>query len=287
MFKVQAELYSGNMIDSKNTDYERIERVIKHLDEHHLAQPSLKDLAHVAGLSESHFQRVFSRWTGTTPKSFVQFLTAQHAKDLLRKSKDILSVSLDSGLSGTSRLHDLMVSLEAVTPGEYKSKGAGVDICYGIHMSPFGLCLIGHTDRGICHLSFIDSNQEEAIAGLREKWENASFSINRAQTAKTVERIFTRSGRHPLSVLVRGTPFQVKVWEALLRIPEGAVISYEGLAKGVGSPRAARAVGSAVGQNAIAYLIPCHRVIRETGAFGNYRWGEFRKKALLTWEAVQ
>ncbi|PIT98957.1 MAG: 6-O-methylguanine DNA methyltransferase [Bdellovibrionales bacterium CG10_big_fil_rev_8_21_14_0_10_45_34] len=269
------------------TDYERIEKVIRFLDSNYKAQPSLHELSNVAGLSEFHFQRLFCRWTGATPKSFVQYLTARHAKQLLSESRDILSTSLDSGLSGPSRLHDLIVSIEAVTPGEFKAKGSGVEIRYGFHETPFGKCLLGVTKRGVCHLTFVDLGLADAVSQMKESWPNASFKSAKAETAKVIRQMFKKSSAGKLSLFVRGTPFQIKVWEALLRIPEGSVVSYSHLAKLAGAKGASRAVGSAVGQNAISYLIPCHRVIRETGAFGEYRWGTNRKRAVLIWEQVR
>lgn len=266
------------------TDYERIEKVIKWLEQNYILQPTLKELSENAGVSEFHFQRLFSRWTGTTPKSFVQFLTAKHAKQLLNKSKDLLNVSLETGLSGPGRLHDLLISMEAMSPGEFKSKGEGVEIYYGIHKVPFGKCLIGITKRGICHLVFIVTNDEEAISGMKSRWLNATFKFSMKETAKVVKSIFEESGQRKIKLLVQGSNFQIKVWEALLNVPEGSVISYKRLAKLAGFPRASRAVGTAIGQNSIAYLIPCHRVIRETGVFGQYRWGTSRKRALLVWE---
>lgn len=268
-------------------DYDRIAKVIKWLDDHYTSQPTLGELARVAGLSEFHFQRLFSRWTGTTPKSFVQFLTAKHAKRLLLQSKDVLSASLEAGLSGPGRLHDLMISMEAVTPGELKAKGAGIEIIYGVHRTPFGKCLIGLTKRGICHLVFCDQDSQAAIAELKESWEHATFKASKTETAKTVKAIFSGERRSKLKLLVRGSNFQMKVWEALLQVPEGMVISYDTLAKLAGFPAAARAVGTAIGHNSIAFLIPCHRVIRETGVVGQYRWGGVRKRALLTWESAR
>jgi AraC family transcriptional regulator of adaptative response/methylated-DNA-[protein]-cysteine methyltransferase len=269
------------------SDYERVEKVLRHLQSGYLAQPSLKDLARVAGLSESHFQRLFTRWTGTTPKSFVQYLTAARAKQLLLESRDLLSTSLDAGLSGPGRLHDLMISVEAMTPGEIKAQGEGVEIKTGVHETPFGLCLIGITKRGVCHLAFFDSSEASALHELKTAWPKATIKSAKAETAKTVKRIFAQSGKRNISLLVRGTPFQIKVWEALLRIPEGALVSYSHLAESVGSAGASRAVGSAVGRNAIAFLIPCHRVIRETGVIGDYRWGSARKRAVLAWEQAR
>lgn len=268
-------------------DYIRIAKVIQFLDENFKEQPSLKELARVAGLSEFHFQRLFSRWTGTTPKSYLQFLTAKRAKELLLESKDLLSVSFETGLSGPGRLHDLMISLEAMTPGEFKARGAGIEIRYGVGATPFGDCLIGVTKRGICHLAFFDSEQESALADMKRLWPNALFKPAKTETARVLKRVFGGAGKGSVSLLVRGTPFQIKVWEALLRVPEGTVISYDRLARLAGVPGASRAVGTAVGKNSIAYLIPCHRVIRETGVLGQYRWGAIRKKAVLNWETLR
>ncbi len=268
------------------TDYERIERIIRYLDTHHREQPTLKDLARVAGLSEFHFHRLFARWAGTTPKNFLKALTAEHAKQLLLESKDLLAVSLDTGLSGPSRLHDLMIAVEGVTPGEFKTGGRGVDIRYGIHATPFGQCLIATTGRGVCHLSFVEApDVHESLADLRGRWPQATIGRSQRGTASIVAEMFYKNGTPaPVSLLLVGTPFQLKVWKALLAIPGGNLVSYSTVASAVGHPGAARAVGSAVGKNPIAVLIPCHRVIRETGVVGDYHWGTTRKKALVAWE---
>jgi AraC family transcriptional regulator of adaptative response/methylated-DNA-[protein]-cysteine methyltransferase len=268
------------------TDYERIEQIIRYLDTCYREQPTLKELARVAGLSEFHFHRLFARWAGTTPKNFLKALTAEHAKQLLLESKDLLAVSLDAGLSGPSRLHDLMIAVEGMTPGEFKTGGKGVDIWYGIHPTPFGQCLIATTVRGVCHLSFVETASAQAsVAELRDRWPKVAIKRSQGDTAPIIAGIFTKSGtRTPSSVFLAGTPFQLKVWKALLAIPEGQLVSYSTLATTIGHPGAARAVGSAVGKNPIAVLIPCHRVIRETGAIGDYHWGTIRKKALLAWE---
>ena len=270
--------------DGKMTDYERIEKVIRYLDCRYLEQPSLSVLAKVSGLSVFHFHRLFTRWAGTTPKSFLKFLTAKHAKELLLSSRDLLSASLESGLSGPSRLHDLIVGVDAMTPGEMKSQAEGIEIAYGTHPTPFGNCLIGITSRGICYLSFT-TNKSHAVAELRELWPKARFKSDQKKTRPVIQTIFGSSGKRKLSVVLRGTPFQLKVWEALLRIHPGAVLSYTDVADAIGNPGAARAVGTAVASNQVAYLIPCHRVIRETGILGEYRWGQMRKQAILGWEA--
>jgi AraC family transcriptional regulator, regulatory protein of adaptative response / methylated-DNA-[protein]-cysteine methyltransferase len=267
------------------TDYERIEKTIRYLARHFRDQPSLATLAKEAGLSESHFHRLFTRWAGTTPKSFLKALTAAHAMELLRASRDVLSASFEAGLSGPGRLHDLLVSVEAVTPGELRSSGAGIEIAYGVHATPFGECLLGLTSRGVCHLAFLgEEGSARAVEELRAKWPNASLVERPRATAPVMRKIFAARGRRRLSVLMKGSAFQLKVWQALLRIPPGHVGSYGTLARAVGARGAARAVGSAVGSNSIAFLIPCHRVIRETGDFGQYRWTPERKQALLAWE---
>jgi AraC family transcriptional regulator of adaptative response/methylated-DNA-[protein]-cysteine methyltransferase len=268
-------------------DYERIEKVIRHLKEHYVEQPDLRTLAGIAQVSEFHFHRLFSRWAGVTPKSFVKFLTAQHAKALLRESQSVLDVALDSGLSGPGRLHDLLVSVDAVSPGEFKNYGAGMEIRYGFHPTPFGTCLIGATARGICHLSFLNDSSISGTAILRElksDWPKAMLRHHPKSTRVLASKIFDRGRSEKIPVLLVGTPFRLKVWEALLKIPLGRVLSYQDIARSIGNSRACRAVGSAVGANPVAYLIPCHRVIHETGIVGNYRWGPARKLAMLAWE---
>lgn len=271
------------------TSYERIEKVIRYIEKHRLEQPRLPALAKVAGLSEFHFHRLFSRWAGTTPKSFLKFITNEHAKHLLRSSRDLLTVSFDAGLSGPGRLHDLLVSVEGVTPGQYKAKGLGLEIQYGFHQTPFGLALVGTTARGICHLAFLDSrtSRQIAVRELRTKWPKAKLRENHGTTAPIIARIFGRTRKESLPVVLSGTPFQLKVWEALLRIPSGGASTYGQVAAAIGQPRASRAVGSAVGSNSIAYLIPCHRVIRGAGILGDYRWGAARKRAILAWESAR
>lgn len=272
-------------------DYERVEQAIRYLLENHLDQPRLDDVAAAAGLSPHHLQRVFKRWAGVSPKRFLQFLTVEHAKRLLEESQSVLDAAFETGLSSPGRLHDHFVALEAVTPGEYKERGHGLSIRHGVHPSPFGAAFLAVTDRGICALSFLGGRDEEAgdrLADLRRQWPEATFSTRRAETRALAERVFAAGpgDAEPIRLLVQGTNFQVQVWKALLRIPPGAVTSYERVARAVGRPRAFRAVGAAVGQNPVSYLIPCHRVIRSMGLVGNYRWGEERKHALLAWEAA-
>jgi AraC family transcriptional regulator of adaptative response/methylated-DNA-[protein]-cysteine methyltransferase len=247
-------------------------------------------LARGAGLSEFHFQRLFRRWAGISPKRFVQYLTAGHAVRMLRESRTNLEVAYDSGLSGGGRLHDLLVNFHAVTPGELKRAGAGLTIHYGFHPSPFGECLIAVTARGVCHLGFVSpEDRRTAFAELTAEWPQALFEEAPRVTASLTRRLFERINGHApgIDLHVRGTNFQIKVWEALLRIPPGGVVSYVDLARHIHAPRAVRAVANAVAHNPVAWLIPCHRVIRKSGALGGYRWGETRKKALLAWEAAQ
>jgi AraC family transcriptional regulator of adaptative response/methylated-DNA-[protein]-cysteine methyltransferase len=270
-------------------DYERIERAIQYIETHFARQPELKEIADHAGLSEFHFQRLFSRWVGISPKRFLQFLTKEYVKGLLSRPTSLLDAAFDAGLSGPGRLHDLFVSCEAVTPGEFKAGGRGVAIAYGWHPSPFGECLIARTDRGICWLSFArNGNRQAAIAEFSAAWRNARIVEDGDRTRPLIARIYdpalwNRSS--PLPVLVKGTNFQIKVWEALLKIPVGTVVTYEDIALYIGFPKAVRAVGNAVGKNPVSFVIPCHRVVRKTAEFGNYGGGPERKKAMLGWEA--
>ena len=268
-------------------DYLRIEQAIHYLENHYREQPSLEEVAANIGLSEFHFQRLFTRWAGVSPKRFLQFLTKEGAKDLLSRSENLLDTTHQVGLSSLGRLHDLFVTTEAVTPGEYKTRGEGVTIRYGIHLTPFGKCLIGLTERGICHLGFVEGSEGQAIDIFATEWKEARMIEDYRSTAVLVEPIFDlryNTRIKPLNLHLRGTNFQLKVWEALLQIPAGSVTTYEGVARRIGQPSASRAVGSAVGHNPIAVLIPCHRVIRKVGEFGNYRYGAHRKKALLAME---
>lgn len=265
------------------TTYERIEKVIRYIESHGTEQPRLAVLARVAALSESRFHRLFHRWAGTTPKAFLKFVTAGRAKELLRESVDLLGASLELGLSGPGRLHDLFVTLEAVTPGEFKSGGRGLEMRWGFHETPFGAALVATTPRGVCHLAFVDGGPKAALASLKKRWPKALIKEDRAGTRAVLAKVFRGRGRVP--VTLAGTPFQTKVWEALLRIPPGRAASYAQVAAAVGRPQATRAVGTAVGENHVAFLIPCHRVLRSTGALGGYRWGMGRKRAMLAWEA--
>jgi AraC family transcriptional regulator of adaptative response/methylated-DNA-[protein]-cysteine methyltransferase len=272
-------------------DYERIARVIRYLDEHHAEQPDLTVLAEGAGLSPFHFHRLFSAWAGVTPKDFLQCLTFARVKESLQAGKSILDSALDAGLSGPGRAHDLCVNLEAASPGEMKSGGAGWTLLAGFAETPFGTCLIAESPRGICHLAFIEPETREAAwEELHGNWPKARLRRNDSGAEKIAGQIFARSpqrSRHPLRAFVQGTPFQLRVWRALLQIPAGQITTYGRLAEAVGNPKASRAVGAAVGANSLAFLIPCHRVIRETGLIGEYRWGQVRKRALVAWEGMR
>lgn len=273
------------------SDYARIEQAILYLDAHAREQPSLDDVAAHVGLSPFHFQRLFTRWAGISPKRFIQVHTLSSARRLLAERRSVLDTSFAVGLSGGGRLHELFVTLTAMTPGEFKLGGEGLTVHHGVHVTPFGECLIAVCERGICGLHFLTGASEaEALAELKGQWPKATFVKSERETAPWVERIFPEappSERTPLSVLVKGTPFQVQVWQALLRVAPGEVATYEDLARAIGKPKAVRAVGTAVGGNSVALLIPCHRVLRKTGVFGDYRWGPARKQVMLAWESLR
>jgi AraC family transcriptional regulator, regulatory protein of adaptative response / methylated-DNA-[protein]-cysteine methyltransferase len=273
----------------ESMDYRRIEKALEYLGEHAEDQPRLAEVARHVGLSPFHLQRLFRTWAGISPKRFVQYLTLERAKSLLRGSETVLGAAYDSGLSGPGRLHDLFVSVEAVTPGEYRAEGHGLALRYGFHPTPFGEALLATTERGICSLAFsTEGGRRAALESLEAEWPRASMRLDPGSTRPLAERVFARrrSGP-PLPLLLKGTNLQVQVWRALLRIPEGSVVSYSDVARFLGRPRAVRAVASAVARNPVAYLIPCHRVIRRVGGFGEYRWGELRKTAILGWEAAR
>jgi AraC family transcriptional regulator of adaptative response/methylated-DNA-[protein]-cysteine methyltransferase len=276
-----------NDLTQLSEDYARIAQAIRYIEANSQRQPDLNELAAHVGLSEYHFQRLFTRWAGISPKRFLQFLTRENAKALLARSSSLLDATYASGLSSPGRLYDLFVQTEAVTPGEYKTSGAGMEIYYGFHSTPFCECLLALTGRGICFLAFVESDRIAALEELHHSWVNAKLNESPARTAPVVERIFSPAPGIPLSLHLRGTNFQVKVWEALLRLAPGQVTSYQTLADQVGSSNAARAVGNAIAHNPVAYLIPCHRVLQKTGHFGNYRYGPTRKKAMLGWEMAR
>jgi len=287
-------------------DYSRIEEALHYVAANYQDQPDLAAIADSVHLSEAHFQRLFKRWAGVSPKQFLQYLTLDHARQCLSNEMSVLETAFDSGLSAPARLNELFVRLEAITPAEFKQQGKGIEISYGFHHTPFGMCLIGVTDRGLSGLEFCataaqmaglkssadavtDKNKEQTLKAMADRLPAATYIPDQKRTAEYCDLIFATNGdktKHTLQLLVRGTPFQIKVWEALLRIPTGSRVSYKKLADAVGSTGASRAVGSAVGKNPVAILIPCHRVIREDGMLGGYHWGLERKLALLGAESV-
>lgn len=267
------------------SDYRVVEQAIAYLESHFADQPELSDVAAHVHLSESHFQRVFRRWAGISPKRFLQFLTAEHARRLLAGSASVLQASYAVGLSGGSRLHDLMINVHAATPGEIKSGGAGVEIGHGIHDSPFGSVFVATTPRGICALAFVPlDDPDQPLRELRRRWPGAVLREDEGAT-RDVARTAFGTGDNEISLFLKGTNFQIRVWEALLRVPSGRAVTYEDIAREIGAPTAMRAVGAAIGQNPVAYVIPCHRVLRKSGVFGEYHWGATRKKAILAWES--
>jgi AraC family transcriptional regulator of adaptative response/methylated-DNA-[protein]-cysteine methyltransferase len=273
------------------SDYSRVERAIRYLEAQAQNQPRLAEIAGHVGLSEFHFQRLFRRWTGVSPKDFLQCLTLNRAKRLLADSRSTLATSLELGLSGNSRLHDLFLSLEAMTPGEFQRGGEGLTIRWGVHATPFGEALFALAPRGLCGLSFLaESARAQAVAELRLRWPATDLVEDSLRTEPIAREVVGRMQgtlSQPLALVLKGSPFQIKVWSGLLAIPEGQVESYQDLARRIGSPQASRAVGTALAGNPIGYLIPCHRVIRATGAIGDYHWGPLRKQALLGVEAAR
>ena len=272
------------------SDYDRIAEAISFIAGRVTSQPTLQDIARHVHLSPFHFQRLFSRWAGVTPKRFLQVLTLERAKQLLSESKPLLEVSDALGLSSASRLYDHFVHLEAVTPGEYRLKGAGLRIEYAVHDTPFGKAFIARTSRGICNFSFLENGDIDAhVTDLHKTWPHALVYEDRQTTLAPIKALFggEKKSNRPLSLHVSGTNFQVSVWKALLQIPPAAVASYSQVATAIGHPRSARAVGLAVGANPVALLIPCHRVIQQSGKLGGYHWGETRKQAIHAWESAR
>ena len=269
-------------------EYRRIARAIRYLAEHYAEQPSLDEAASVAGLSAFHFQRTFSRYVGISPKSFVGHLTLEHASDQLKRGASVLDAALEAGLSGSSRLHDLSLKIQAMTPGEYSKGGAGLAIAYGFHDSPFGIALIMMTDKGVCGLAFGEEGEESAMLNdMRARWPKAEYRRGDAATAAIARRLFEHLDGKPLALHLMGTKWQVQVWRAVLAIPSGSVASYRAIAGHIGAPGAGRAVGAAVGRNPVAWLIPCHRVLGQDGKLTGYHWGVARKRAMLAVEAAR
>ena len=275
-----------------NIDYTRIEKAIFFIEQNLKNQPSIKMMADHVNLSEYHFERMFTKWAGTSPIRFQRFLTKEYAKNLLNKSANMVQTTIDLGLSSTSRLHDLFVTFEAMTPSEYKNQGKGLIINYGFHETPFGLASIFATEKGILEMAFIDYGSEiDELARLKAEFPLASFIDNDSFTSTLINEIFVENklskNKKPIHLLLRGTNFQIKVWEALLKLAKGQLACYEDIAFEIGKLTAQRAVGSAIGANHIGFIIPCHRVIQKVGTSGHYRWGSTRKRAMIGWEAAQ
>ncbi len=278
----------ADLADSPLADYERVRRIIAYISERWRDQPSLEDMAEHVGLSTTHVHHLFRRWCGLTPKAFLQAITLDNAKALLASSASVLDATYELGLSGPGRLHDLFVTHEAMTPGDYKTGGAGLVMRYGYHPSPFGEAILVATDRGLAGLGFVDPVRAAALDDMRRRWPKAAYIEDPAATEPLAQRIFDPSrwqAEQPLRVVMIGTDFEVRVWQTLLRIPLGRATTYSDIANRIGRPTACRAVGAAVGKNPISFVVPCHRVLGRSGALTGYHWGITRKQAILGWEA--
>jgi AraC family transcriptional regulator of adaptative response/methylated-DNA-[protein]-cysteine methyltransferase len=275
--------------DGPSADYERVRRIIAYLSQRWREQPSLEDIAAHVGLSTTHVHHLFRRWCGLTPKAFLQAITLDNAKALLASSASVLDATYELGLSGPGRLHDLFVTHEAMTPGDYKAGGAGLVMRYGFHPSPFGEAIVVATARGLAGLGFVDEgDRESALADMKRRWPRAEYREDAAATAPLARRIFNPAQwqpDQPLRVVLIGTDFEIRVWQTLLRIPLGRATTYSEIASRIGKPSACRAVGAAVGKNPISFVVPCHRVLGRSGALTGYHWGLTRKQAILGWEA--
>ncbi|MCA3262545.1 MAG: methylated-DNA--[protein]-cysteine S-methyltransferase [Telmatospirillum sp.] len=272
------------------SDYSRIEKALAYLAANVDEQPDLDRVAAEIGLSPFHFQRLFTRWVGVSPKKFLQYLSLGRAKECLAQAGSVLDASFAAGLSGPGRLHDLFVAHEAVTPGEYKARGAGLEIFWGWAQSPFGEALVLATARGLCGLAFSSDDpaaKAATLADMQGRWPAATYREDRAAVAKIAGHLFAEKRDEALKLVLYGSPWQIKVWEALLAIPPGQLVSYDDIASLIGAKRASRAVGTAVGANPISWLVPCHRVIRKSGVISHYHWGRPRKLAMIGWEAAQ
>ena len=274
----------------RSENYQKIAKAIQFIEDNFKSRPTLAQIAESVNLSKYHFDRLFKRWAGISPIQFLQFLTLDYTKRKLADSRSLLETSLEAGLSGPSRLHDLFVTFEAMAPGEFKKQGAGLKISYGFSYSPFGECLLAMTERGICHLGFVEEDKlSEALHKLFQTWPEAEFTENPKRIRSILKSIFNIDqikNSRPFNLHLKGTNFQINVWKALLSIPSGWVVSYQDIAVYIGRPKAFRAVSNAVAINPVAYLIPCHRVIAKSGKIHQYRWGTVRKKALIGWEAA-
>lgn len=267
-------------------DYERIAKAITFIQQHTHCQPSLKEIANHLNISEYHFQRLFSQWAGISPKRYLQALTLAEAKTLLQQNNSsTLTTSLALGLSSSSRLYEHFVQLDAVTPTEFKRQGEGLNIAYGYSVSPFGKIFVAQTEKGICQLDFVNTAAELPLIQLQKTWPKATLKANHQMASEISHQLFNpQYPKKPLSLWVKGTNFQLNVWRALLKLPFGSLTCYQDIANAINNPNATRAVGSAIGKNNIAFLIPCHRVLRQNGELGGYRWGELRKHAMLSRE---
>ena len=272
-----------------NANYDKVQKAIQYLGDNFQDQPSLEDISSHVHLSPFHFQRLFVEWAGVSPKKYLQFLSLDYAKKILRESqKNLYETALDTGLSGSSRLHDLFVNIEGMTPKEYKESGANLVLDYSFSMTPFGEIIVASTEKGICFISFCD-NHESGVDSLLDQFPNAKYQQRMNSMHKNALSIFHSdwSNIQKIKLHLKGTEFQLKVWQALLSIPEGQLNSYGDIASRIGKPSASRPVGSAIGKNPIAFLIPCHRVIQSSGQMGGYRWNEPRKRAMIGWEAAR
>ena len=277
------------MNSQEDINFSRVAEAIEYLTQNFKGQPNLDEVAQNVHLSPFHFQRLFTEWAGVSPKKFLQFLTIEYAKNVLKeKQASLVDVALETGLSGTSRLHDLFIKIEGMTPGEFKNGGAQLSINYSFAESPFGNLLVASTEKGICHMSFAEDEQE-ALNFLKQQFPNAAYKQMVDIIQHNALYIFThdRSQLNHIKLHLKGTAFQLKVWEALLKIPIGRLSTYKNIAEKISNPNALRAVGSAIGQNPVAFIIPCHRVIQSSGTFGNYHWGTTRKTAIIGWEAAR
>jgi AraC family transcriptional regulator, regulatory protein of adaptative response / methylated-DNA-[protein]-cysteine methyltransferase len=275
----------------QSEDFQRIAKAIQFIEDNFKSQPTLDKIAESVHLSKYHFDRLFKRWAGVSPIQFLQFITLEYSKQRLIESKSLLETSLDAGLSGPSRLHDLFVTFDAMTPGDFKKQGAGLKISYGFCESPFGECLLATTKRGICYFGFVEKGgRSEILNQLYQTWSGSGFEENPTDICSIVKDIFRsdqQKSAHPFNVQIKGTNFQINVWKALLNIPKGCVVSYQDVASYMGHPKAFRAVASTIAINPVAFLIPCHRVIAKSGKIHQYRWGSARKEVLIGWEAAK
>ena len=276
------------MINQKQTDYDRIEKAINYINEHFKEQPSLEEIAKAIHVSPYHFQKMFREWAGVSPKKFIQYISLNYAKSLLNNKMALLEVAYETGFSSGSRLHDLFISIEGITPGEFKNGGACLTINYSFAESPFGKIIVASTSKGICNMSF-EENENKALLDLKKRFPNAKYQQLIDKFQQDALFIFQKDWKHldKIKLHLAGTPFQLKVWESLLKIPMGALITYGDIAHDIGNPKSARAVGTAIGSNPVAFLIPCHRVIQSSGKISGYLWGETKKKAIIGWEAAK